>query len=162
MISFRAMLSSEFSDYLAYFIPDYAAEISSSYQIPEEDALQQAQREVAISLANGVDTAGQVLLCIVIRDGGAEKTLGYLWYRPDPTARSAYINDFYIFSDYRGRGFGKRTMKCLEDKLSAEGFIQIKLRVAPDNKLATHVYQSTGFQVTGINMNKILQPHSCS
>jgi RimJ/RimL family protein N-acetyltransferase len=34
--------------------------------------------------------------------------------------------------------------------------VQIKLRVAGDNERARHLYEVSGFQVTGINMSKPL------
>ena len=70
--------------------------------------------------------------------------------------RVAFISDFHIFPAYQGRGLGKQALEVFENELKCKGFQQIKLRVADDNKRARHVYEVTGFRVTGINMSKPL------
>lgn len=156
MISFRPVQHHEFADFVAYFIADYATEITLNYRLSEADALAQARREVGSSFPDREKTAGQVLLCIILHTAGEEQHIGYLWYKPDPELKSAYINDFYLFPPFRGQGFGSMAMKRLEERLEKDGFTQLKLRVAADNQQARHVYEANGFAVTGINMNKLL------
>ncbi len=64
--------------------------------------------------------------------------------------------DFSIFPAYQGQGFSKQALMALEQDLKRKGFAQIKLLVAPDNQRARHVYDVTGFRVTGIHMSKPL------
>lgn len=156
MISFRPMNDDEFPAYMDYFIPDYAAEIAANYRLSHEQALQQARAEINSSLPDGVNTAGNVLLCIQADIDSENGHAGYLWYKPDIALKSAFINDFHILPPYQNRGFGREALICLEKSLIAEGFRQIKLRVAGDNHAAQHVYASSGFNVTGVNMNKVL------
>ncbi|CAN7498353.1 GNAT family N-acetyltransferase [Rhizobium rhizogenes] len=157
MISFRSMRDGEYSDYLEYFIPDYAAEISANYGLSSLEALAQARREVADDLPLGVDTPDEVMRCVINQTSETESVVGYLWYRPDLANRSVFIKDFYIFAAHQGKGFGKQALKALEAELARTGFEQIKLRVAEDNKRAKHVYDITGFRVTGVNMSKIIK-----
>lgn len=156
MISFRPVLQHEFAAFVAYFVADYAREITLNYRLSETDALTQAQREIECSFPQQEKTSGQVLLCIIHHDAGEEQPIGYLWYKSDAELKSAYINDFYLFPAFRGQGFGSKAMKCLEERLEADGYTQIKLRVAAENQQARHVYEANGFAVTGINMNKLL------
>lgn len=150
------MRESEFPAYLAYFIPDYAAEIAANYGLSEAAARTQAEGEIAAGLPDGVNTAGQVLLCIVDPPDAVEKLVGYLWYKPDAAMHTAFITDFHIFSTHQGQGLGKEAMAMLESDLRGKGFTQIKLRVAGDNARARHVYEVSGFHVTGINMSKVI------
>lgn len=150
------MLESEYAGYLAYFIPDYAAEIAANFGIPVADALTRATSEIADDLPQGIDTPGNVLLCLIESAGGQH--VGYLWYRPDAKGRSAFISDFHILPCHQGKGLGKLAMAALEAELAARGFEQIKLRVAENNGRARHVYETTGFRVTGTNMSKTLSP----
>jgi ribosomal protein S18 acetylase RimI-like enzyme len=150
------MRDSEYAAYLDYFIPDYAVEVASTYGLSAEDALARVKREIAADLPEGVHTSGQCLLCLVDAAGEGEELLGYLWYRPDATKRAAFINDFEILPPHRGKGFGKQAMAVLAGALKREGYAEIKLRVAEDNARARHVYEATGFRVTGINMSKAL------
>jgi ribosomal protein S18 acetylase RimI-like enzyme len=157
MISSRPMRDSEYPAYLDYFIPDYAAEIAANYGLSSLEALEQAKREIRDDLPHGVDTTGQVMLCVINHASGADSVVGYLWYQPDPATRSAFIKDFHIFPAHQGKGFGKQALNALEAELVRTGFEQIKLRVAQDNKRARHVYEITRFRVTGVNMSKTIK-----
>lgn len=150
------MRESEYPAYLQYLIPDYAEEIAANYRLSEPAARAQAEREVASGLPDGVNTVGQVLLCIVDPSEATEKLVGYLWYKPDAAMLSVFITDFHILAAHQGRGLGKQAMALLESDLKAKGFTQIKLRVAGDNDRARHVYEVSGFHVTGINMSKVI------
>lgn len=157
MISFRLMQDREYPAYLDYFIVDYASEISANYGLTESEALVQAKREIANDLPRGINTAGEVMLCIVNQASDVESVVGYLWYRPDLASRSVFIKDFYIFAALQGKGFGRQALSVLEAELARTGFEQIKLRVADDNDRAKHVYTATGFRVTGVNMSKAIK-----
>ena len=135
MIVLRPMRNEEYPAYLDYFIPDYAAEISANYALSPAAALAQAQREIDDS-------------------DGAEKRVGYLWYKPDEEMRSAFICDFYIYPALQGQGLGKQAMAAFEHALKSQGISQVKLRVAGDNPRARHLYDAAGFRVTGVNMSK--------
>jgi ribosomal protein S18 acetylase RimI-like enzyme len=156
VLHLRPMRDSEYAAYLDYFIPDYAAEVAASYGLSADDALARVRREIAADLPEGVHTDGHQLLCLVDPAGAADEVIGYLWFKADAAKRSVFINDFEILPPHRGKGLGKQAMAVLADALQGQGFEQIKLRVAPDNARARHVYEATGFQVTGINMSKSL------
>lgn len=154
MIVFRPMRGNEFLEYLDYFIPDYAAEISTNYGLSNAAALAQAKQEIAKDLPDGPDTPGQVLLCITDDERGNDDVIGYLWYHPGKDSRSAFVSDFHILPAHQGNGYGKRALSALETALSDNGFEQIRLRVAADNERAHHIYLTGGFRTTGINMSK--------
>jgi RimJ/RimL family protein N-acetyltransferase len=156
MISLRPMRADEYAAYLDYFIPDYATEITANYQLSPVESRLQALREIDEDLPQGVATPGQVLLCIIDSISGEDSIIGYLWYRPDIPARSIHISDFHIFAVHQGKGYGKEALAALELELSKTGITQIKLRVAEDNKRAKHLYDVSGFRVTGVNMSKAI------
>ncbi|EPG0572889.1 GNAT family N-acetyltransferase [Pseudomonas aeruginosa] len=156
MISLRPMRESEFSGYLDYFVPAYASEISSSHRLSYSESLVQAKLEIADDLPGGINTAGQSLLCLYDPADGPEEVIGYLWYEEDLSLHLAFINDFHILPVHQGKGLAKQALESLERELKLRGFQQIKLRVAGDNERAKHVYEGSGFCVTGINMSKPL------
>ena len=149
MIKLRPMLPQEYAGYLAYFLPDYALEITANYDLSPRDVLAQAKQEIATDLPDGVDTDGQVLLSVLDQDEGL---VGYLWYKPDLPAQSAFIYDFHILPGLQGRGLGKAALKALDALLLEQGITQIGLRVAADNVRAQRLYRTVGFRVTGVNM----------
>ncbi|WP_456387194.1 GNAT family N-acetyltransferase [Profundibacter sp.] len=149
-ISLRPMRADEFETYLDYFIPDYAAEISTNYGLSPDEARSKAIGEINKSLAQGVETKDQILICITHSD----TVIGYLWYKPDQIARSVFINDICILPQYRKKGYAKHALGLFETMLADNGFEQIGLRVAADNDRAHRLYQKGGFRATGINMIK--------
>lgn len=157
MIRLRPIRQNEFTAFLDYFIEDYAAEITANYRLSQQNALAQATRDAEQSFPQAEETPDQIVLCITLLQNGTEQHIGYFWYKADTVLKSAYINDFCIFARFRSKGYGSAAMKALEEKLTNEGFIQLKLRVAEGNQHARQLYTANGFCVTGINMNKLLR-----
>lgn len=149
-LTLRPMRTDEFDGYLAYFIPDYAAEISSNYGLSATDAQAKATREIAEDLPQGPATPDHDLLCIILN----AEVIGYFWYKPDQKTRSVFIYDFCILPAFQGKGHGKFALTSFETMLANDGFEQIKLRVAADNKRAQDLYLKDGFRATGINMER--------
>ena len=115
MIHLRDMKIGEYADFIAYFIPDYAEEISANYDEDIGAARARAEREVKADLPLGVDTPGQALLCMV-RDGDeTDAPVGYLWCKPghrEARLRVAADNDkaqrLYVAAGYRATGINMR------------------------------------------------------
>lgn len=156
MISFRAMTENEYPAFQDYFVHDYADEIEANYGLSQHDSLARAKQEISELLAGGVNTHGQKLLCIFSQSDEVNAHIGYLWYKPDMDKRTAFIYDFHIFNSIQGQGLGKQSLRAFEEYLRAEDFKEIRLRVAGDNTRAQHIYEMSGFGVTGINMSKSL------
>lgn len=154
MISFRPMTKDEYPAYLEYFVNDYACEIKSNYRVSLRDSITRAKQEISEMLPEGVNTFGQVLMCIVAHSDKTDSHVGYLWYKPDSTKRTVFIYDFHIFNSSQGLGLGKKSLGAFEAYLQEKGFKEIRLRVAGDNARARHVYETSGFGVTGVNMSK--------
>ncbi|MBA0038922.1 GNAT family N-acetyltransferase [Pantoea sp. BIGb0393] len=156
MVSFRLMTQEEYPAYLEYFISDYADEIASNYRMSKSDSLVRARQEISELLPEGMNTQGQTLLSIVENLDVSQRHVGYLWYKPDAGMRTAFIYDFHIFNSYQGEGLGKQTLSAFEENLQDKCFKEIRLRVAGDNARALHIYESSGYGVTGINMSKAI------
>jgi ribosomal protein S18 acetylase RimI-like enzyme len=152
MIHFSTMSDAQYSTYLTYLIPHYAEDIASNYGRSYEDALAQAKAEAERHLPDGRKTEGHTLRNII--NGTLHTLIGYVWYRPDEATGSVFIYDFFILPEHRDKGQGKAALQALEMVLAADGYREIKLRVAADNPRAQHVYQTGGFRATGINMAK--------
>lgn len=156
MIAFAAVSATTFQGFVDYFVPDYAAEIVTNYQLSEADARAQAAQEIENSFPLAENTPGQTLLCITHADDNLELHIGYLWYKTNTLQKSVFINEFYLFPLFRNKGLGRKALIALEEMLIREGLEQINLRVAGDNEHARHVYEVSGFRVTGFNMSKAL------
>lgn len=114
MISFRMMTKDEYPAYLEYFVNDYAYEIESNYGASLRDSLARAKQEISEMLPDGVNTHGQVLMCIVAQSDKTNNHVGYLWYKPDSTKRTVFIYDFHIFNSSQGGGLANNPYVLLK------------------------------------------------
>ncbi len=58
--------------------------------------------------------------------------------------RDAFVDELYLREDFRGRGWGKKTMEFLEDSARELGIRTLHLGVVPGNP-ALHLYEKVGF-----------------
>lgn len=156
MINLRKMKADEFAGYVAYFVPDYAAEISSNYDVDMKTAQARAESAVEVDLGMGVDTPGQVLLCATVEGDKSGTPVGYLWCKPIGKEKVIFISDFYILPKHRGRGYGQSALMALEKRYLDTVYEEIRLRVAIDNRVAERMYLKAGYLPTGINMRRAI------
>lgn len=154
MIKLRKMRADEFAGYVAYFVPDYATEISSNYDVDMKIAQIRAENALEVDLGMGVETPGQVLLCATVEGDNSGTPVGYLWCKPNSIERIVFISDFCILPKHRGRGYGQSALVALERRYLGTEYDEIRLRVATDNKTAERLYLKAGYRPTGINMRK--------
>jgi len=104
-------------------------------------------------LTKGVATPANQLWCIQ-QPSETDEVIGILWL--SITRSSAWISDFYIYPDWRGRGFGGMALCEMKRLLKIMDINEVGLRVAPNNASAKALYQRNGFHITGINMSQNL------
>ncbi len=64
--------------------------------------------------------------------------------------RSGHVISIAVDPEVRGRGIGKLLMKSVESRLIKDGITRFKLEVAVSNYVATKMYESLGFRISGI------------
>ena len=84
--------------------------------------------------------------------------VGTLWFgvRGAEDNRKAFIYDIALLEVARGKGFGKQAMLLLEDEVKKIGLRHIGLHVFGHNKIARNLYTTLGYEITNLNMEKIL------
>jgi GNAT superfamily N-acetyltransferase len=79
----------------------------------------------------------------------ADVAVGYavlcFGYSLEWLGRDAFVDEIYLREDYRGRGWGTKTMAFLEDSAREFGIRVLHLGVVPGNP-ALHLYEKVGFQ----------------
>lgn len=174
-VKLRLIQPDEFEDYQKYFVADYAQEIMDNYGHSNIVALNMAKHAINTSFPDGITKDNDVLYCIDIvdteeletndlmqseeteaKEGERAQLAGYLWRIIDDKKESCFISDFYVLPSMRSKGVGKRAINQLEQSLKEIGVSQIKLRVAHQNQRAVALYQAVGFNITGVNMSKLL------
>jgi GNAT superfamily N-acetyltransferase len=58
-----------------------------------------------------------------------------------------WIEDIYILPQYRGQGIGSAFLRFVERE--NPGAVRLRLEAEPENEMAMHVYQKSGFEVLG-------------
>jgi len=101
----------------------------------------------------------RVALTALLRDpnlGGAwlildgDAPVGYIvlcfGYSLEWLGRDAFVDEFYLREEYRGRGWGKKTMAFLEQAARERGVRALHLEVMSGNETAMHFYQKLEFR----------------
>jgi ribosomal protein S18 acetylase RimI-like enzyme len=86
-------------------------------------------------------------LAWLILDGDA--AVGYIvlciGYSLEWLGRDAFVDEFYLREEYRGRGWGRQTMSFLEEAARTAGIRTLHLEVVQENTSALHLYRKLGF-----------------
>ena len=103
-------------------------------------------------LPKGIETSNHHLFNIYEDDW----LIGYVWLKVEKEKKSAFLYEIFIFEDYRGKGFGTKVMKNIEEWLEQEGIYYFKHHVFGRNEGARKLYEELGFEIAGINMLKTI------
>ena len=154
MVRLVSMTESEFQIYLKHSVENYAQEHVKAGNWDPSDALQKAEKEFLQLLPEGVATRKQHLLSIEEVDTGVK--VGLIWFAEQHQASrpSAFIYDFLVYEEYRRKGYGKQTLRALEEKVKALGIETISLHVFGHNQAAIDLYQKAGYEITDLHMAK--------
>jgi ribosomal protein S18 acetylase RimI-like enzyme len=133
---FQLALESD-ADTLLVFMRDYYAFDGHGFNVVKaRSALITLLRDQSLGRAwlilNGEIPVGYIVLCF----GYSLEWLG----------RDAFVDEFYLREEYRGRGWGRATMAFVEDAARDAGIRALHLEVVHENEAALKLYQETGFQ----------------
>lgn len=80
----------------------------------------------------------------------ADVPVGYIvicfGYSLEWLGRDAFVDEFFLREDYRGRGWGQKTMAFLENAACELNVQALHLEVVDGNAAAGHLYRKLGFQ----------------
>ena len=82
-----------------------------------------------------------------------------LWVdvKVDAPHHPAFIYDFIIEDQFRGKGFGRQILMALDKILLSMDVESVGLHVFGDNIIAQALYKKAGYGITNINMKKMLE-----
>ncbi len=150
-------------DYQRFFettVSDYAEENVQAGYWCAADALERSRKELLRLLPDGVRTKGHRLY--TVHDPSSGQAMGHVWIRVEEGlgGLTGFIFAIYLEKDLRGRGFGKATMKELDQEAGRLGLRALVLHVFSTNKVALHLYERSGYQTRSVNMVKMFHPGS--
>lgn len=153
-IEFREMNEDEFSHYKGPQLEKYAQDIAKTFKRPIEEVRNEAQEQVNRILKNGLSTPDHFLYNVIEKNSGT--TVGHVWFNLEKEKKRAFLYDIFIHESYRGKGYGRKTMRLLEAKLRDLGASQLGLHVFANNEVAINLYKTQGFYLASHNMQKDL------
>jgi len=84
------------------------------------------------------------------KDNKTEAPVGYIvlcfGYSLEWLGRDAFVDEFYLLPEYRGRGWGRKTMAFLEDAAWSLSITALHLEVMHQNATALALYRKLGFE----------------
>jgi len=151
-ILLRNMSKDEFEGYFQNKIERYSVVLSENiHELGDEPSIR-AVKQLKGLLPNGIETPNHHLFNVQ----RGEKVIGFVWLKIEEEKKSAFLYEIYIFEEYRGKGYGTKTMNLIEVMLVQKEIVYFKLHVFGSNTGARKLYEELGFEVAGINMLKPL------
>jgi ribosomal protein S18 acetylase RimI-like enzyme len=156
MISLIPMSQPAFEAYRDNAIREYAQEHVRAGNWKPDEALARSAAEFNQLLPAGVNSPQQHLYSIYDQNSGS--VVGMLWFaeKRGEGEPHAWIYDFVIQPEFRGKGYGAEAMRALEDEVRAVGLNKVSLHVFGHNQIARNLYEKAGYAITNILMSKSL------
>ena len=157
MIKLVPLKESDFDTYYEENIVQFAEENVKNGHWGKQEALEKSRAAFRRFLPDGLQSKNQFIFNIF--DEEQKNKLGILWFevKIDEPNRPAFVYDFVIDEQYRGKGFGKKTLITLDEKLKEMGAKSVALHVFGHNTVAFELYKKMGYEVTNINMKKVYE-----
>jgi ribosomal protein S18 acetylase RimI-like enzyme len=152
MVSLVLMQQDDFEVFLERGIREYAKDHVRNGNWPAEGALERSKKEFESYLPDGLHSKDQYLWSLVDEEGNK---IGMLWVQVKD--QKAFIFDFVIDEELRGKGFGKQSLTAMDETLKSMGAESVALHVFGDNITAQELYKKMGFKIVGLNMRKDLK-----
>lgn len=149
------MTRAEFDAWLPQQAAAYAAKIAGSGALPAGIAREKAERDTARYFHSGPATPGQ----LVFRVMAGEVPVGWLWLGvpgPTPDPLMAWVFEVEIEAAFRGLGYGRAAMRLAEAEARAHGMTSLGLNVHGQNTVARSLYETLGYEVTELQMKKLV------
>ncbi len=158
MIKLIPIEQADYDIFLEQEIMKYANDHVKNGNWHADEALEKSRAEFQHYLPDGPKSKDQFVLTIF--NDETKQKLGVLWVqvKMDDPRREAFIFDFIIEEQFRGKGFGKQALIALDEKLIELGAESVGLHVFGHNTNAFELYKKMGYEVTNIQMRKVYKP----
>lgn len=154
-VTLRRPTADEYDGWSAQELEGYIAEIVASGALSCAAAEEQARREDAELLPQGIDTPGHLIFRLEVEG----QPVGWLWLslqHPLGDPGVGYIFNIVVDEPYRRRGYGREAMRLAEGEARRHGLHALALNVFGHNRVAHDLYVSLGYRETSIRMKKDL------
>ena len=157
MVKFAPMTDAEFAQYLETAIELYAQAHIKAGDCEASEALELAQADYASLLPEGLASSDQYLYSVLDEASGTRVGMIWLAVKTRRGKKSAFIYDFVIREEHRGKGYGGQALSNVDRMVEKMGVTRIGLNVMGHNTVARALYAKQGYEITGIGMTKRLR-----
>lgn len=153
-VRFERMTQNQYLKFRAWEIEEYANAIIAAEGFSRREALLESEKQFTGLLSSGRSSKDHFLWMIVV-DGVA---VGTLWFglRGSKENRSGFIFSIRILDPFQGKGYGKLTLRKIEELCRKHKIKALKLHVFVNNTVAVGMYEKFGFQPTNFRMSKAI------
>ncbi|MBC7740763.1 MAG: GNAT family N-acetyltransferase [Bdellovibrionaceae bacterium] len=157
MIKLKPMTAKTFEEFKKISQTEYGTNFSTVENVALELGIKNAVEQFAKLVPDGLKTKDQYFFEAF--DATCEIQVGYLWLGIQERfgRKVVSINEISLKVPYRGKGFGKQLMNCIEDEARRVGAPRIRLHVFHHNEIARKLYSSMGFTVSSLEMFKLVR-----
>jgi ribosomal protein S18 acetylase RimI-like enzyme len=142
----------EFDNYLEFFVPDYAQDLSVNFTLALDKAMEESIGLMNDLIPNKQNSAGQYLYNIHCTE--KNEKVGLIWYSIQPDSDRAYIYHIYINEEFRKMGYASSVLQELEGMVKSSGITSLGLSVFGQNQHAFSLYKKLGYKTASISMGK--------
>ncbi|MCO5141994.1 MAG: GNAT family N-acetyltransferase [Oligoflexia bacterium] len=155
-IAIRKISKDEYLAWKKSSVENYAKEKMNGEGYSEEDAKELAENSFKRLLPEEENTQNQYLYSII--EIKTKAVVGTLWWGFQNLGKEKlpWVYDIVLNPEFRSKGYGKMTMLLLEEDVKKAGFQKIGLHVFGHNQVARSLYESLGYHVTNLTMQKSL------
>ncbi|MCW2800737.1 MAG: family N-acetyltransferase [Aeromicrobium sp.] len=155
-VELEPMSAERFVSWNTALIASFAEEKVRAGNWPAEGALERSAEQCAKELPDGLDSVGHNIFIGAV-DG---QEIGFLWLHTDPALAvpETFIFDIEVAAEHRGKGYGRGLLEAGERWCVEHGVTALKLHVFGFNTTAIKLYETSGFEITNLNMTKRLSP----
>lgn len=144
-VTLSRMSETEYSEFYRMSFENHVEELIRKENLLIDEAERETRAELDEMLPLGLDTPDNYLLSVGLQD----IAVGYIWFLTELVdgVRQAFICDFLIYENYRGRGYGQSALSQMEKKASELMCSESILFVEEDNTAARKLYSKCGYNM---------------
>ena len=144
-VMIRPMTSKEFERFYKWSAEHQVKELMKELHMSQADAIKEALHELARMLPDGLNTACNHLMSIVVEE--SEEVVGFIWTIHEETAgrKQSFLCDLAIWEPKRRKRYATVALSLAEKNAAEAGCRESVLFVADRNDAAKALYGKQGY-----------------
>ncbi len=137
----------EYEKYIEESLQEFKRQLLIAGDKNEQEAEENTRKQIIDILPDGIKTKGHYFFNIM---GENNRKIGNLWLAVkdgDEGLPTVFIYDIMIDAEFRGKGYGKKTLSAVEEFAREHKANSIFLHVFTHNQIAFDLYKKVGYRV---------------